>query len=60
LISQFLEVVSKIKVISKQDDLLVLARKMTLADYLYCSGHIFKLSVKDFCPVGVILSVGFR
>ena len=36
------------KEISKQDDFLVLARKMTLADYLYCSEHIFKLPVKDF------------
>jgi hypothetical protein len=48
LISQFLEAVSKIKVISNQDDLLVLARKMTLADYPYCRGHLFKLSIKDF------------
>jgi len=48
------------KEISKQDDLLLLARKMSLADYLYCSEHIFKLPVKDFFRVGVILSVGFR
>jgi hypothetical protein len=60
LITQFFEAVPKMKEISKQDDFLVLARKMTLADYLYCSEHIFKLPVKDFFRVGVILSVGFR
>jgi hypothetical protein len=60
LISQFLEAVSKIKVISNQDDLLVLARKMTIADYPYCSGHLFKLSIKDFFRVVVILSIELR